>query len=967
MFKKWGWLLVIGVVLGAMAATLRWWWPLLLGFLNVQSATLQVLANFIQIALGVGTFFSWLFAWRLRKKETPQKTEYHGPVATGSGGRAVQAGTYIEKLESTPAPGIATDATTLRRTYLERLFTSCRALSLAGIDPKAASSEAEARLNLDAVYTAMLTRQSEHSDEARRAGKMERETRLLSAVEQLNKHQHLVLLGDPGSGKSTFVNFVALCLSGAALDKPETNLGLLTAPLPVDDERKEKKEQQPQPWHHGPLLPMRVILRDLAARGLPAPGESACADHLWRFIENELQNAGLGDFAPHLHQELLVRGGLLLLDGLDEVPEAEKKREQLKQVVEDFAKTFRKCRILVTSRIYAYQDQAWHLAGFAETTLAPFSKGQIRRFIGCWYDHVAAVRGMQLDDARGRAALLERAVFGSIRLLGLAERPLLLTLMASLHAWRGGTLPEKRVELYADATDLLLDWWEQPKVVRDAHGKVQVQQPSLAQWLQVDREQVRRLINELAYTAHAQQKKETDGTADVSEGELVGGLMRLRPAPEANPGLLADYLSQRAGLLLPRGAGVYTFPHRSFQEYLAACHLTDDDFPEKLADLARSDPDRWREVVLLAAGKSAGGADFAVWALAETLCPQDVAACDKSQAHCWGALLAGQVLAESANLERVSASNRGKRDRVREWLLHLLDRSDFPPVERAAAGNALARLGDPRFRENVWHLPADDLLGFIEIPEGPFLMGSDKKRDRYAVENEECPQHELSLPTYYIGRYPVTVAQFHAFIEATGYKPEDPDCLRGVGNHPVVWVSWHEAMKYCDWLTETLRQWDGTPEPLARRLREENWRFTLPSEAEWEKAARGANGRIFPWGDESDPNKANYGDTGIGRTSPVGCFPAGASPSGCQDMAGNVYEWTRSLWGEEWDKPGWRYPYDPADGRENLQAPGRVPRVVRGGAFFNHRRGARCAFRSEDDPDYRSHHLGFRVVLRLSL
>ncbi|HHH42616.1 MAG TPA: hypothetical protein ENK49_00615 [Gammaproteobacteria bacterium] len=442
--------------------------------------------------------------------------------------------------------------------------------------------------------------------------------------------------------------------------------------------------------------------------------------------------------------------------------------------------------------------------------------------------------------------------------------------------------------------------------------------------------------------------------------------MRLRPAPEANPGLLADYLSQRAGLLLPRGAGVYTFPHRSFQEYLAACHLTDDDFPEKLADLARSDPDRWREVVLLAAGKSAGGADFAVWALAETLCPQDVAACDKSQAHCWGALLAGQVLAESANLERVSASNRGKRDRVREWLLHLLDRSDFPPVERAAAGNALARLGDPRFRENVWHLPADDLLGFIEIPEGPFLMGSDKERDSGAFSEEE-PQHELTLPTYYIGRYPVTVAQFRAFVEATGYKPENPNCLRAVANHPVGAVSWHETLKYCDWLTETLRQWEGTPELVARLLREENWRITLPSEAEWEKAARGANGRIFPWGDESDPNKANYGDTGIGRTSPVGCFPAGASPSGCQDMAGNVWEWTRSLWGEKRYRLDWHYPYDPADGRENLQAPDDTFRVVRGGAFHVNRRLARCAYRGMYDPPDRDDRLGFRVVLRLSL
>ena len=122
--------------------------------------------------------------------------------------------------------------------------------------------------------------------------------------------------------------------------------------------------------------------------------------------------------------------------------------------------------------------------------------------------------------------MLKTAIQRSERLAELATRPLLLTLMASLHAWRGGSLPEKREELYADAVDLLLDWWESPKIVRDAGGQMLVRHASLAEWLKVDREKMRELLNELAYRAQATQP-DLVGTADVPEGDLVSGLMRL--------------------------------------------------------------------------------------------------------------------------------------------------------------------------------------------------------------------------------------------------------------------------------------------------------------------------------------------------------------------------------------------------------------------------------------------------------
>ena len=161
-----------------------------------------------------------------------------------------------------------------------------------------------------------------------------------------------------------------------------------------------------------------------------------------------------------------------------------------------------------------------------------------------------------------------------------------------------------------------------------------------------------------------------------------------------------------------------------------------------------------------------------------------------------------------------------------------------------------------------------------------------------------------TLPRYYIARYPVTVAQFQAFVQ------DSKDSLRGLSNHPVADVSWYEARKYCAWLTKRLREWKGTPEPLATLLRQESWQVTLLSEAEWEKAARGTEGCIYPWGNGLDPDRANYRDTGINDTTAVGCFPEGVTPYGCLDMAGNVREWTRSLWGE--------YPY-PTEAKERAQ------------------------------------------------
>jgi formylglycine-generating enzyme required for sulfatase activity len=243
-------------------------------------------------------------------------------------------------------------------------------------------------------------------------------------------------------------------------------------------------------------------------------------------------------------------------------------------------------------------------------------------------------------------------------------------------------------------------------------------------------------------------------------------------------------------------------------------------------------------------------------------------------------------------------------------------------------------------------------------------MGSEKKDER-AVEIEK-PVHDVDLPAFWISRFPVTVAQFRAFVEASGYEPRDRECLSGTANHPVGLVTWFDALAYCRWLGERLVEQasvETSGESLWEGLRSGVLRACLPSEAEWEKAARGLNGRTYPWGEEPDSNRANYEETGLFETSTVGAFSGGASVFGCEEMSGNVWEWTRSLWGEDHRKPGFGYPYQAGDGREDLEAPSQVLRVLRGGAFGSYSEYVRCAFRAWSGPDARSGNIGFRVVL----
>jgi formylglycine-generating enzyme required for sulfatase activity len=241
---------------------------------------------------------------------------------------------------------------------------------------------------------------------------------------------------------------------------------------------------------------------------------------------------------------------------------------------------------------------------------------------------------------------------------------------------------------------------------------------------------------------------------------------------------------------------------------------------------------------------------------------------------------------------------------------------------------------------------------WIEIPAGSFWMGTDLTQDPVAASPDwldwamltECPQHSVTLDGFRITRYPITNAQWKAFLDDSGYVWPDRDRLWSGGLpagkewHPVTWVTWHDALAFC--------RWAGV---------------RLPSDAEWEKAARGDDRRLYPWGNQAPtPALANYADQ-VGDTTSVDRYPDGRSPYGVYDMAGNTWEWISTLWGRDKDDPEFRHPYRPDDGRESLDDSTRL-RMVRGGGWKYPADLIRAAYRDWNMAGVRGSALGFRVV-----
>lgn len=228
----------------------------------------------------------------------------------------------------------------------------------------------------------------------------------------------------------------------------------------------------------------------------------------------------------------------------------------------------------------------------------------------------------------------------------------------------------------------------------------------------------------------------------------------------------------------------------------------------------------------------------------------------------------------------------------------------------------------------------NDNAEMVYVPAGDFTMGSNDG------DSDEKPVHTVYLDAFWIDKFKVTNSLYKKCVDADKCKPPSPTSSQTrtnyygnaqFDNYPVIHVSWEDANTYCSWAGKR-----------------------LPTEAEWEKTARGTDGRIYPWGNSFDANKLNSSDGGKGDTTAVGSYPAGASPSGAMDMAGNVYEWVADWYDSN---------YYSSSPRNNLKGPSSGSlRVGRGGSWFDNANDVRAANRSNGGPGNRFGSLGFRCA-----
>jgi formylglycine-generating enzyme required for sulfatase activity len=722
-------------------------------------------------------------------------------------------------------------------------------------------------------------------------------------LDLLARQDGLIVLGDPGAGKTTLLKYLALRLAQGEGDA--VGLG---ARLPV-------------------LVPLAAYASALHERDVP----------LDAFIGSYFTSRGIDLSVDALLREALERGtALVLLDGLDEVKD-EGRRELALRRVRDFFRFHRRAgnKFVLTSRIVGYREVRAVEEGLGECTLIDFAEDEIVAFVEKW---TAALERAARGDTPGaaRAAAHEKdelraAVKHNPGVRALAANPLMLTILALMKR-QGIALPERRVELYQKYVETLLKQWNRARSL-DGRGA-----------RELDVLETLRVLAPLALAMHEQ----SPGVGLVKREQVRATLeeiYRRRDVadPEAAAQRLLDDVREHVGLLLERGPGQYGFIHLTFQEYLAAIALAQQaqrDVGAMVSALARHVGDAtWREVSLLAIGYLGivQQRDEAASEVVERLMRE--APGQSGQA----ATLCGEAVADAWP----GGVTRACREKAQAALLATMRDSGVWAPTRAAAGDALGRVGDPRFRgPEEWCMPADPMLGFVEIPAGEFVMG------------EGGDEHRVRLPAFWIARFPVTVAQFRAFV-SDGGQVADLDSIREPLTRPVRRVTWREAIAYADWLTAKLHAWDGTPEPLRRLLREGDagrpWSVTLPSEAEWERAARGPERRTYPWGEEvPDASRANFDAAAIRAPSAVGCFEAGGTAEGVEELGGNVWEWTRSLY-----RP---YPYLPLTEHEARKTSDTVHRALRGGSFNNGADYLRTAIRIT----YRFanyNFIGFRVVV----
>ena len=622
--------------------------------------------------------------------------------------------------------------------YLQALLTQCDRLDMT---PLAASEATTETLSIAAVFTTLYldgaTRSADETVVEALSPAPHREKRVperreaaqhpITASEAIAALPRLVILGQPGGGKSTLVNYLAAQLARQRLGETDTAL---------------------PDWAEGQApLPVRIILRRFA-EWLAAEKRRGTAGDVWDYLAYLLGRWGCGDSFAGLRHTLIESGGLVFFDGLDEIRDAAARQMIIKGAVTDFADTEKQCQVVVTSRPYAYTDKAkWRLPAdrFPVVTLAPFADEQITAFNEAWYTRVMGPRrGWDAAQCQQRAGVLTQTLLALPHLRRLAASPLLLTLIAQVHG-QGGALPDNRADLYRQMVELLLSRWEN-RIVLDARPGDEVTAEDVL-WLGVPTEYLQDVLAQVAYNAHQRQGEEAirgddaEQAAEISRAELKLALVERFDSGEKAEQIMA-YIQHRAGLLLAQDENTYTFPHRTYQEYLAAQHLLrQSDGQEQLCARVKAQPDWWRELFLLSAGSSMKTPKY-VQDLVNTLLPFDPGHQEQpltADVAVW-ASIAAQTLWETnfsyhVAQEKLPGGFTAVYRRVQAWLKAVMVADVLlPTAGRAEAGQWLARLGDDRPGVGVNRetgLP--EIVWSAEIPAGVYTIGDNKSK--YDDEN----------------------------------------------------------------------------------------------------------------------------------------------------------------------------------------------------------------------------------------
>ena len=879
------------------------------------------------------------------------------------------------------------------------------------------------QLDLNAIYVPL-----EATAYARREGRPGRnlgpQVWDIDMVEMLGIGNHLILTGGPGSGKTTVLLHIVHTLAES----------LLTNSPSLAREKLGFEGDLPLPVFV-PLSAYSAYLKSLDSKANFVAGEQYT---LAVFISHYLKQQQVGANLPtnFFEQALLTGNGMiLLLDGLDEVPN-ESERVRVRQAIENLVTGRKGMRVVITCRTAAHKGRTALGRDFREVRVKPLDWNYIIKLVEQAYGHI--YEGQEELGTKKAIEMLQAIASLEIerqRRLGpgtplLIDSPLLLRLLFIVHH-NNYRLPAKRSELYLLATNsLLLPDYGPDEEVSETIGRIVGGNQDLH----------RELVKHIAFHMHIQGGGTQEGR-EIDEDSLRE-LLTARPE---FAGVVNDFISltRLRGTLLEERLGQYRFIHLAFQEFLVGRYLGENVLGKyglpQLVKLLESGPlvdTWWREPVLLLVGflsiTSPRSAISVLWYL---IGPPDGQEEEDVDGRLMTMRVSATELAATALIEWDQAPDE-LYQAARERLVRLFadDRraalAMVWPQIRAAAGVALGVLGDSR--PGVLDL---DRMEFCAVPRGPAHLGSKKveitedDRERLQSLNSEKGIHVCDVDyDYWLGQFPVTNAQYRPFVEDGGYEQEAfweearangswrPGAVQryywlgrsqeqaweegsydygppyNLPNHPVVGISWYEALAYMRWLTALARKElavarldpvlpvgtgmgkNGTGRRCASRpgvadTDRRPWIRTMIPATEKNPDAK----RSYPWLGNMDVVRSNSLDTGIGTTNVVGCFPEGVSPYGCEEMTGGVWEWTRTLWGrQDVNAPPtneiafdieFRYPYSPTDGREDLMASGYWLRVARGGAHNTEARYCRCSYRDMGVPNFRFPWDGFRIAI----